>query len=182
MTMPPPADAGRGMRKAGKIVGIVGGIILVLSVVGGIILGVVGIGGTVSEVSDGEVISGTGQVSLQTDDERQLYKHQGDPTPSCTIRAPSGGEPGPGPSHSSSITSNSDSWTSFRGFTAEEAGDYTVTCDGEVLVAPPLSISGILTGVGGILLAVFGGLGGLALVIGGLILYLVGRSRRQRPA
>jgi len=169
------------MRKAGKIIGGIGGVILILSVVGGVVLGVAGIGGAVSEVSDGEVISGVEQVSLQAGDERQLYQRQSEPMPTCTITAPDGGQPGPGPTHSSTITAGGDSWTSFRGFSAEESGDYTVSCDGDAMVAPPLSVSGILTGVGGILLAVFGGLLGFALVIGGIILYAIGRSRRTRP-
>ncbi len=181
MSTPTPTDPGRGFRITGIVLTIVGALMAVVCVGGGIALGVVGIGGSVSKVSDGEVISGTGQVTLEADESLQLYRRQGDTPPSCTMQTPDGQPPASGTSQSSSITIQGDTWQSFDSFRTTASGDYVLSCTGgDVLVAPPLSIGGIFAGVGGILLAVFGGLGGLAFLAIGIVLWIIGRSRRRQ--
>ncbi|WP_140400099.1 hypothetical protein [Aeromicrobium sp. PE09-221] len=181
MSTPPPTDPGRGFRVTGIVLTILGAVMAVVCVGGGVALGVVGIGGSVSKVSDGDVISGAGQITLETDEDIQLYRRQGDATPSCTVQTPDGQTPASGPSQSSSVTVHGDTWQSFDSFRTKTAGDYLVSCTGgDVLVAPPLSIGGIFAGVGGILLAVFGGLGGLTLLVVGIVLWIIGRSRRRQ--
>src|SRR5699024_5563188 len=70
-------------------------------------------------------------------------------------------------------------WVSVDSFTAEQAGDYEVTCDdAPVAVGPPVSIGGIFAGLGGILLAVLGGALGFLLLLLGVILLIV----RKRSA
>ncbi|MBM9464024.1 hypothetical protein JL108_11245 [Aeromicrobium sp. YIM 150415] len=181
MSTPTPTDPGRGFRITGIVLTIVGALTAVVCVGGGVALGVIGIGGSVSKVGDGEVISGAGQITLEADEDLQLYRRQGDATPSCTMQTPDGEPPARGTSQSSSVTVHGDTWRSFDSFRTTTAGDYVLSCTGgDVLVAPPLSIGGIFAGVGGILLAVFGGLGGVALLVVGIILWIIGRSRRRQ--
>ena len=64
-------------------------------------------------------------------------------------------------------------------------GRRSVTCsptpaDAQVTVAPPIAVGQIVGGVGGVLIAVFGGLGFGLLTVLGLILWLVGRSTLRK--
>ncbi|GAA2097320.1 hypothetical protein [Brevibacterium salitolerans] len=92
---------------------------------------------------------------------------------------------------SSSFTFEGRSYRSHGGFSAGEAGTYTVTCSAEVnrsdtsdtvdaVLAPPVSAQGIVFGVFGVLGGVFGGLlfGSMCMV--GLVLWIVGRSMLRK--
>lgn len=165
---------------AGRVLTIVGTIIMVLSVAGGILLAVSGFG-TVANIQDeGTEFSGQGQVTLEAGEQIQLYYRSSEVPPTCDVMGPGGTDPGPGVSQTSSVND----WSSFDSFSATTAGDYTITCSGtqQVLAAPPLSIGGIFSGTGGILLAVFGGGLGVLMLGVGIVLWIVGRNQaKNRP-
>lgn len=162
--------------KAPKILFILGGVILVLSVVIGAVIAYVGLSGAVSTVEELEVFeSGSGTVTAEAGDSLQVYAEQGAPTPSCTIDGPAVGE---GTSQNSTAGTNEDVWVTVDSFTAEQAGEYEITCDqGPIAVGPPISVGGIFAGLGGIFLAIGGGgLGVLLLLIGVVVLFMRKRS------
>lgn len=178
------APAGSGMRRTGKIMSIIGGIILALSLIVGIILAVSGFGKVSSAMKDVTVFSGQTTVTVSADTAVQLYAKEGETAPRCTVTDPQKAEVAMATNQSSEISKDGTKWKSFDGFTANKAGAYTVSCDGdtEVMVGPPVSIGGILGGLGGILLGVLGGGLGLLLLVVGLILYFVGRSKAKAAA
>lgn len=162
--------------KAPKILIILGSVILALSVVIGVVLAIIGFGGTVSGMNELEVFeSGSGTVTAEAGESLQIYAEEGAPVPSCTIDGPAVGA---GTGQSSTMNDGENSWVSVDSFTAEEAGEYEVSCgDTPIAVGPPVSIGGIFAGLGGIALAVFGGaLGFLLLVIGVILLIMRKRS------
>ena len=171
-----PAASVKKPSKAPTILLIIGGIILVLGVGIGVVMAVAGIGGAMDTIDELEVHdSGSGTLTAEAGQTYQLYALQDGPTPSCAVDGPA---VGPGTFQSSTITTRGSSWISVDSFTAQEAGQYSFDCsEGPVAVGPPVSIGGIFTGVGGILIAVLGGALGLGLMILGLILLLVQRSR-----
>lgn len=173
----PPAPApAKKPSKAPKVLIILGAVILALSVVIGIVLAVIGFGGVASGAARYEIYeSGSGTYAAEADETVQLYAEEGTSAPQCTVDGPSVGE---GTSQTSTYGDGERSWESFDSFTAEEAGDYTIDCGGTpVMVGPPISIGGIFAGLGGILLAIGGGVLGFLLLVIGVIILLVRRSR-----
>lgn len=173
---------GRTMRRSGIVLAALG----LLGLVFAAVAGYVGMSSVSTVVATGRgevVISGTGAVSLDAGEDRQLYRNQGMLTPECFVTDPNGEPAVPGVAQSSSITSGGRQWQSFDSFRAGPEGEYQIACqDGEVLVAPPLSISGIFMGIGGMLLSVFAGLIGAALLASGLILFFIGRFKLRQGA
>lgn len=179
----PDRAAGRGMRRWGRILSILGGALLALSVIGGIILAVSGFGNVTGDASESQVFSGTTTITVEQGHVIQLYAEEGRPAPVCEVVGSDGLQPTVGTQQSSSITQDGISWESFDSFASSSTQDYTITCDpttSQVMVAPPVSIGSIFAGLGGILLGVLGGGLGLLLLVLGLILFFVGRSRGRQ--
>lgn len=179
---PDPA-AGRGLRKWGKILSILGGTLLALSLIGGIILAVSGFGNVAGDASESQVFAGTTTVTVEQGDVIQLYAEEGQPAPVCQVVGSDGLQPTVGTQQSSSLTQDGISWESFDSFASDTTQEYTIACDpatSQVMIAPPVSIGGIFAGLGGILIGVLGGGLGLLLLLLGLILYFVGRSRGRQ--
>jgi hypothetical protein len=172
---PAPAPAKK-PSKAPKVLIILGAVVLALSLVIGIVVAVIGFGGVASGASKFEVFeSGSGTYTAEADETVQLFAEEGVPAPECMIDGPAVGE---GTIQTSSYGDGERQWESFRSFTAEQAGDYTIDCGGTpVMVGPPISIGGIFAGLGGIFLAIGGGLLGILLLVIGVIILLVRRSR-----
>lgn len=171
-TAPAPAKK---PSKGPKILIILGSVVLALSVIIGVVLAVIGFGGAVSDLDDLEVFdSGSGTVTAEAGDSLQVYAEEGAPVPNCSIDGPAVGE---GTSQNSTAGTDEATWVSVDSFTAEEAGEYEISCDqGPIAVGPPVSIGGIFAGLGGILLAIGGGaLGFLLLLIG--VIWLIVRKR-----
>jgi hypothetical protein len=155
---------------------ILGSVILGLSVVIGVVVAVIGFGGVASGAAKFEVLeSGSGTITAEADEVVQLYAEEGVPAPQCTVDGPAVGE---GTIQTSTFADGERSWESFDSFTAEQAGDYAIDCgDTPVMVGPPISIGGIFAGLGGIFLAIGGGALGFLLLLIGVILVIVRRSR-----
>ncbi len=162
---------------------IIGGIILGLAAAVGITIAIVSI---LRITGDAEQIiehppEGAATITAEEGELVVLYVQEGAGQPYCTV----GGPPAPDSVGTGTSVNYSyeggggDRWVSFDSFTAEDAGgDYSIDCGGTPFAAgPPVSIGAILGTVGGILTAVLGGGLGLLLLIIGLILWLVGRSR-----
>ena len=172
----PAAAPAKKPSKAPRILLIVGGVILALSVIIGVVVAVIGFRGVAADAAQMEIVSGTGTLTAEAGDSYQLYVEQGMPAPMCVVDGPTPEAVGEGVSQSSTVTFQGTAWESFDSFTATEAGEYSVICDGTVAVGRPVSIGGIFTGIGGIFLAIAGGGLGLLLILIGVILLIVRRS------
>lgn len=174
------AAPGAGMRTWGKAMAILGVIILVLSIVSGTVLAWTGFRGVMATAEHATPFSGSTSLQLSAGDEIQLYAREGAPSNSCDV-AP-GDQTAPGPSQTSTIDIDGESWVSFDGFTATTGGEYIVTCEysAEVLAAPPLSAGEVLRSVGGIFLGIGGGMLGALLLLIGIVLLLVGRGKAKQ--
>lgn len=176
---PAPAPAPPRRSKAPKVLMIIGGIILGLAAAVGITIAIVSI---LRITGDAEQIiehpEGAATITAEEGELVVLYVQEGAGQPYCTVGGPAPDSVGTGTSVNYSYEGGGDRWVSFDSFTAEDAGDYSIDCGGTPFAAgPPVSIGAILGTVGGILTAVLGGGLGLLLLIIGLILWLVGRSR-----
>ncbi|PWH06633.1 hypothetical protein DEO23_06710 [Brachybacterium endophyticum] len=184
-TNPGAKPPGTGMKKAGLILLILGIIGFVIGVVV-LVVSIIGVVGVAKKVADeSTTFTGTTTLQLEAGKDMQAYKVQGESTPSCIIVGADGTEPETGTiSASSSTPADGQQWESFGSFTAKTTQEYSITCDGdqEVMVAPPLSVGGILGGVGGIVASVFVGVVGFLLVVTGVVLLIVGRNRMKKAA
>lgn len=161
-----------------KILMIIGAVIAVLAFVAGAVVGVLGLVRASSTAQDMVTVSGTGSYTAEADELVVIYRPEGAEVPTCQVLPPDGGTAGEGNSVNYSITYNGSTWESFDSFTAKTAGEYQFDCSGDTIaVGPPVSVGGILAGVGGILSAVFGGGFGLLLFLIGLIWFFVGRKK-----
>lgn len=177
-TAPASSAPNRRRSKGPLILIIAGAAVLVI----GVIIGGVGIFSLVRGVSEGldalTPVRESTSITLTKGDDQVLYKRKGATTPTCVVVGPDGAAPDPGPSYSSEISGNGDAWESFDSFRANADGSYTIACDGgEVRVGPPVSIGGILLGVGGIFALIGGGILGFLLLIGGIIWMVVARRK-----
>ena len=187
---------GKRMRGVGRGLFWTGLALLLVSVAVGVIVAYMGFSRLAESAGDRQPVDGSVQVTLQQNERRLYYvpaeAHQSTGsdgetdttyTPlaqsNCTVEGPDAKEI---QVHGTQqFTQNGRPHIADGGMIAHEAGTYTVTCsptpaDAEVVVAPPIAVGQIVGGVGGILIAVFGGLGfGLVAVLG-LILWLVGRN------
>ncbi|WP_246007638.1 hypothetical protein [Gordonia oryzae] len=104
-----------------------------------------------------------------------------DTVPSCAVNGP--GAQRRQSNSTYSFTYRNTSVRSFAQYSITSSGVYTLDCgDSSIVGAPPVSVGGLFSGIGGILLSVFGGGFGLAVAITGLVLWLIGRRRAPPPA
>ncbi len=176
---PGPAAPVKRRSKGPVVLLVIGALILVLSLVAGIVLAVIGFGATARGIGDIQVYSsGAGTYTAEAGEEIQAYAPEGSTPPSCSLITPDGTEPSGGTNQSSSTTIDGQNWVSFDSFTASAAGDYQIDCAGSpVALGPPVSIGGIFSGIGGVLLAVLGGILGFLLLLAGIIWMVVQRRR-----
>ncbi|WP_143275890.1 hypothetical protein [Brevibacterium yomogidense] len=206
----PTPIPGTRMRGIGRLLFWIGGVLTVICIAGGIILAVSGFTRLAETASISHPVDGPTQIDLEAGDQ-MLYYVPGviDPTTQgstngsgygsdddsdspdyvaagsagCSATGPAVVEIRPGGTKHTSSSSGG-TRVSDGGFTAEEAGTYTVTCSPDagidVVVAPPTNVGGILSGVGGVLVGVFGALGFGAVTLLGLILWLVGRDGMKK--
>lgn len=173
---------GKGMKRAGVIMLIVGLVFLLIGVVA-LVISIVKVVGGLSDVADNStVFSGSTTLQLESGKDMQAYVQADSTAPSCTIRGEDGSTPKTNTVETqSTVTVKGESWESFGSFTATKTQQYQMDCDGsgEVMVAPPLG-GGFVGGVFGI----FGGIGvgafGFVLLVVGVILFFVGRSKAKK--
>ncbi|MPV49679.1 hypothetical protein GCG21_06585 [Pseudactinotalea sp. HY160] len=180
---PIAAPPGRGLRRAGVILAVVGAVLLVGAIAGGALLASAGIGGEIDKVRDAVPVSGRAELDLEDGLDLRLYREVGTATPDCLVSDEAGTDVSTAFFGSSTISTGGRSWTAFQAFRTVGAGTYSIECgSAEVLVAQPLSPGGIVAGVGGILTAIFGGFAGGIVLVGGIVLYVVGRVKAKRIA
>lgn len=166
---------------------ILGAVVAVLSIVVGVVLAVVGLRPATRIEAKSIPVAGPGnsvEHHFDADEKIVLYTpgtngpYQESP-PRCSI---TGGSVSQTATPNSSVTLSGVNQVSFAAYTIATAGTYRITCDRSgVTIAPPLSVGGILGGVGGILLAVFGGLVGLVMFVVGLVVTLARRRTPRAP-
>lgn len=171
-----------GMKKTGAVFAIVGGIILVLSLVGGLLL----LGSSVSEAMEqqeqGTEIQGSGTAQLETDHSYTVYRKESAPAPSCQISGPGSVNTGSGQSDDPGYTdSDGEEWVPVDTIEVTQAGKYRVVCDSSdsILIVQPLSAGTLLNAGFAMLILLGGGSLGFILLVLGLILFFVGRSRQR---
>lgn len=169
--VPPPRKDRAGMRRWGKILTLLGVVILVLSVAVGVILAVAGIGNVVDQADKAFQVDPTAEQYYDAGDEFQLFSTSAsNDVPACEITGPAA--LASGTNTTTEFTFNGSGVESFDSFEVVESGTYSFRCDSPAVVAS-LDASGIFSGVGGVLLAVFGGgLGGL-LALAGIVLWII---------
>ncbi|MDS1115795.1 hypothetical protein RD149_18770 [Gordonia westfalica] len=174
---PPPPKDRKGMRLWGKILTVVGIVILVASVAIGVVLAVSGIGQVVDQAEQAFVVDPRAEHRYDAGDTFALFRPDNTAaTPSCEITGPAALERG------SDVTAefpyDGTQVQSFESFEVVEAGTYSFVCSDRVVVAS-IDIGGIFSGVGGVLLAVFGGgFGGVLMLIGIVLWVIAGRKPR----
>lgn len=150
----------------------------VVVMIGGIALVLIGVVQLLAVMPAGDALtritSGTAQEVVVGDDAGLVLYVDDDAPVSCAVTAPDG-EP---------VQSNSRSSTTFThegreyrsllplGGESGASGTYTVACDGEAVVAPPMDVGALATVVVAIISGVLAIIGGVALVRFGLRLPL----------
>ncbi|MFT4126409.1 MAG: hypothetical protein QM662_09280 [Gordonia sp. (in: high G+C Gram-positive bacteria)] len=169
----------------GKVMTIFGVLVVVVCVTVGVVFAVRGFAQVTTVTDAAYEIVGPTSHTYAAGDEVQLYvrgtaNHYPEALPNCRVGGPAA--PATGPNATNTFTYQGTSITSFRSYRFTRAGKYTLDCgDAHVIAAPPLSATGVVSGVGGVLLAVFGGGTGAVLFIIGIILWVVGRKRTPPP-
>lgn len=193
---PLPVKDGRRLRTVGWVLTVLGAVVLLVAGIGGGVAAYGGFKDTAETFQHQTHVDPSAEVTLGAGDEYQLFYHAGTVsdngtttavspahggTPAqCTVKDLNGESVDLADSDSTTVTAGSTSWQSFSSWTAGDAGRYQISCDHDgVLAAPALKAESIVTGVVGALVAVFGGLGGVSLLIAGIVCWVIG-SRRER--
>lgn len=189
---------GTRMRGIGRALFWIGGVLMVVCVAGGVVLAIAGFSRVADTAAVAYPVDGPTEIDLEAG-ERMMYYVPGIVDPSttdsespsylpvgsagCSASGPSVTDIRPGGTRSTT-THNGETRVTDGGFTAEQAGTYTVTCSPDpgvdVTAAPPTDVVGILSGIGGVLGGVFGALGFGAVTLLGLVLWLVGRDSMKK--
>lgn len=201
---------GTRMRGIGRLLFWIGGILSIVCIAAGVILAVSGFTRVAESASISHPVDGPTEIDLESG-ERMMYYVPGVVDPStagsghgpgygsdddsdspdyvavgsahCSATGPSVVDIRPGGTkHTTSR--GGETRVSDGGFTAENAGTYTVTCSPDagvdVTLGPPTDVGGILSGIGGVLAGVFGALAFGAVTLLGLVLWLVGRDSMKK--
>lgn len=205
---PPGRTPGKRMRSIGRALFWIGGVLVVLCIAAGVILAVTGFSRVAESASISHPVDGPTEVDLEAGDSMMYYvPGMVDTSSSGSGSGSSAGSDSDSPNYvavgsancsavgpavidirpggmRSTTSSGGETRVSDGGFRADEAGTYTVTCspdaDVAVTLSPPTNVSGILSGIGGVLAGVFGTLGFGAITLLGLILWLVGRDSMKK--
>ena len=170
---PPPRKDRAGMRRWGKILTLLGVLILVLSVTVGVVMAIAGIGNVADKAFE---VNPTAEQYYDAGDEFQLFSSSSSTNgvPACEITGPAA--LASGTNSTTEFTFDGSGVESFDSFEVVESGTYSFQCDSPAVVAS-IDASGILSGVGGVLLAVVGGgFGGLLALVGIVLWIIAGRK------
>lgn len=169
---PPPRKDRAGMRRWGKILTLLGVLILVLSVTVGVVMAIAGIGNVADKAFE---VNPTAEQYYDAGDEFQLFSSSStNGVPACEITGPAA--LASGTNSTTEFTFDGSGVESFDSFEVVESGTYSFQCDSPAVVAS-IDASGILSGVGGVLLAVVGGgFGGLLALVGIVLWIIAGRK------
>ena len=170
------------MKKFGIVLSVIGGIGLIVAILFGVFVG----GSGMKQVVDTpkiEINGGSGTANLMVKSEYRLFR-RGDTSglPECTITSPSGEEIETQTTASSiTLGDGEEGWITNSKIVSEEEGDYSFSCDRDVMVAKKEDIDKIGSGLLGVFGGIFGGMAAAFVLFVGVILGLVGRHReRQR--
>lgn len=197
---PLPVKDGRRLRIVGRVLTVLGAIVLLLAGVGGGVTAYGGLKASAAPLLHQTHVDPRAEVTLAAGDEYQLFYPAGTTpddgatttvssargwTPTeCTVTDPNGEAVDLADSTSTTVAADPTSWQSFASWTARDAGRYTISCDHDGLMAAPAFTSkNIVTGVVGVLVAVLGGIAGLVLLVAGIVCWAIGaRRERERAA
>lgn len=202
------------MRSIGRLLFWIGGILTIVCIAGGVVLAVSGFTRVAESASISHPVDGPTEIDLEAGERMLYYvpgvvdpstagsghgsgygsgygsdddSDSPDYVPAgsahCSATGPSVVDIRPGGTkHTTSR--GGETRVSDGGFTAENAGTYTVTCNPDagidVTLGPPTDVGGILSGIGGVLAGVFGALAFGAVTLLGLVLWLVGRETLKK--
>ena len=171
------------MKTAGKWLTWTGLAIGIVTVIVGVVMAIVGFGKLTDVVNQSFRVNGPTLHTAQSGDVLVLYAQNssvaGDPV--CAVTGPAPTRPGP-IERNTDFTYDDSTVSAFASYRFTQDGTYTIDCDRSGVVAgPELPVSGIFTGAGGVLLAVFGGLLGAVMLVLGVILWIIGANRAKTP-
>ncbi|USQ79048.1 hypothetical protein [Ornithinimicrobium faecis] len=173
---------GHGKRRTGAITFWIGIVIGLGSLALAIITGMMSFNAISDAVSDATPIDGSKSITLQAGDERTIYQvEQGSEEAVCTVTGPDGQELSLSRNSTVEGTSGDTTYVNVGNFTADQAGEHQVACEGpRTLIGPSLDVAGTIGGIFGVLAGIGGILVGGLLVIIGAILWFLGRGERKR--
>lgn len=183
MTNSGVVSPGRGKRRAGMIMMVIGGIFIIAAIVIGIISTVAAGRGLADIADSAEQINGQTTVTLEEGNTRTLLGTSD--AVSCTVTDPNGNNIAlaePIDIDNTTETEQGVSVGALAQFDATVDGDYTITCTGgQAYLAPELS-GGLFAGLLGIAGSLTAGFIGFVLGLIGLIVWIVGRGQDSRAA
>lgn len=167
-----------GMTTAGKVLFLVGLVLTVITVVAGIW----GLNRAIQDFSqmerDAVAVQGSASVPMEDGDVRLVLAPEGSAT-TCTVTGPGGEELQVSSDPTMGQAAAQEGITVVGTFTAAQAGEHTVTCDGPAELSPALSLrDAVGIGTAGVAFLAFFPLAFITLL--GLVLWLVGRSRDRK--
>ncbi|WP_202878793.1 hypothetical protein [Ornithinimicrobium ciconiae] len=173
---------GRGKRKGGAVTFWIGVVLGLGSLALAIITGLASFNAISTAVEEALPIDGERTVSLQAGDERTIYQvEQGSENARCTVTGPDGEELNLSRTTEIEGTSGDTTYVNVGNFTAEQAGEHTVACEGpRTLVGPALNVAGTIGGIFGVLAGIGGMILGGVLAIIGAIIWFIGRGESKR--
>lgn len=171
------------MAKWGMVMTIVGAVLLVGAVVVGAIGGA-GLFGSMSSISNEQEYSAneTASVDLKAGDERGVWGvTQGTDSlyVQCSLSPQDDMASVEPVDEDINVSLNNKSYSMLGHITVNQDATYSISCDSPFVVSEALNAGDIASGAGAILLAIFGGLAGAALIVVGLILWILGRRPKQ---
>lgn len=170
------------MKKAGIVITVIGVIALITAIVFGVVVG----GGGMKKLMDTpkiEISGGDGTANLAAETEYRLFSRgEGTGFPECTISSSSGDEIDTEITVTSvTLGEGEEAWFSKMKIVSKDEGEYSFSCDRDVMVANKEDVDKIGSGLLGIFGGIFGGFAALFLLLLGLLLTRIGRRHeRQR--
>lgn len=173
---------GHGKRRGGAITFWIGIVLGLASLALAVISGLMTFNKISEAVDNATPIDGSTSITLQVGDERTIYQvEQGSEDAVCTVTGPDGQELALSRGAAIEGTSGDTTYVNVGNFTAEQAGEHQITCEGpRTLVGPAINVSGAVGGIFGLLAGIGGVLLGGLLAIIGAILWFLGRGEGKR--
>lgn len=159
------------LKKPGKGMMIVGGVLFVVALIVGVVGFVGGLSFAIPKSDEVQRVDGSLKVQLSEGEERTVWRPEGSDV-ECRVLDASGEPVDMRLNGSLNFQNSEGSFVSIGKFAGK--GEYTVECEhGVGAVSPPLGLAALFGGIGALLLGIFIGLAGGTLFLVGLIISLI---------
>lgn len=159
------------LKKPGKGMMIVGGVLFVVALIVGVVGFVGGLSFAIPNSDEVQRVDGSLKIQLSEGEERTVWRPEGSDV-ECRVLDESGEPVDMRLNGSLNFQNSEGSFVSIGKFAGK--GEYTVECEhGVGAVSPPLGVAALFGGIGALLLGIFIGLAGGTLFLVGLIISLI---------